>query len=309
VSTQADWLADRRTGIGSSEIAAVFGVSPYLSAYQLWADKSGLAENVVTETEAMAWGKRLEPIVAAEFAARTGYEVELNGHQIHRSAAHPWLIATPDAIITRPDGSRGVLEIKVASGFADGWEEELPPMHYRLQIAHQMLALGLGWGSVCCFDGAELRLKVWECILPTELGKAIIARGSEFWSKVELARSILTSGNLGTGKLREVELSLGPTARDVATIQRVHSGGKDVADLSEHEQALLEWAGGSARAKQVEEAAMDAKAKALVHAGEADMIVSDGRTVAKKDKRGAWRLNDDYRSRALEILESRRASA
>jgi putative phage-type endonuclease len=35
------WHKERATGIGGSEIAAILGISPYTTAYQLWLDKTG----------------------------------------------------------------------------------------------------------------------------------------------------------------------------------------------------------------------------------------------------------------------------
>ena len=47
-----EWLAIRRTGIGSSDIAGVLGLSPWASPYTVWADKRGRVPPV-EQTEAM----------------------------------------------------------------------------------------------------------------------------------------------------------------------------------------------------------------------------------------------------------------
>ena len=39
--THEQWLAYRRTGLGGSDAGAIMGVSPYKSAYAVWADKLG----------------------------------------------------------------------------------------------------------------------------------------------------------------------------------------------------------------------------------------------------------------------------
>ncbi len=36
-----EWLELRRQGLGASDMAAVMGVSPYKTPYQLWAEKTG----------------------------------------------------------------------------------------------------------------------------------------------------------------------------------------------------------------------------------------------------------------------------
>lgn len=302
MSDQA-WLTARKSGIGASEIAAVFGLSPHQSKYQLWADKSGLADHVVEETEAMAWGKRLESAIAEAYAERTGHEVTLNGQRIAWAKGVPWLFATPDAFIEAQDKpGQGVLELKAASAYAEGWDDEVPPLHYRLQVQHQMIATGCRWGAVACFDGSSLSLKVWECVWSSELAQAILTEGAAFWNLVERTKDVLMGGAT-SGKLTDLEMSLGPAARDLPTISKVHRGaGQSVSDLSEHREHLLQWAGLSAKSKRLQEQADDAKAAALVLAGDAGIILDDGRIVAKKDKRGAWRLQDDYRERALAMV-------
>ena len=305
-ATEDDWLALRREGIGSSDVAALFGCSPYVSAYQLWADKAGLAAHRVQETEAMAWGKALEPVIAERYARTTGHRIERCVRAIYWDPERPHLRASPDAILDYEDGRKGILEIKVASSFAEGWDEDLPPLHYRLQIAHQMLVTDAAKGAIACFDAGQLRLKIWDCIRIPELEAEIVERCDEFWGRVLAARKLLAGGDLGSGRMREIELSLGPGARDLATIQAVHRGGKAVADLTEHEDLLIDWTGASGLASRLERIADDAKARALVQAGEADTVMADGRIVAKRTKTGSWRVQPDYRERATAMFEARR---
>ena len=45
-ASRTEWLALRTDTIGASEIAAILGVHPWLSPYELWARKSGLLPDV-----------------------------------------------------------------------------------------------------------------------------------------------------------------------------------------------------------------------------------------------------------------------
>lgn len=45
--TRDDWLAVRRTGIGSSDAAAAVGLNPYMSPLELWLDKTGRAPSAI----------------------------------------------------------------------------------------------------------------------------------------------------------------------------------------------------------------------------------------------------------------------
>ena len=42
--TREEWLAQRLTGLGASECATVLGLNPFQSPFQLWAEKTGVAE-------------------------------------------------------------------------------------------------------------------------------------------------------------------------------------------------------------------------------------------------------------------------
>jgi putative phage-type endonuclease len=64
-----DWLAWRRAGIGGSDAAAILGVSPWKTAHQVWLEKTGRLEPLVTA--AMQRGKDLEPIARRAYEART----------------------------------------------------------------------------------------------------------------------------------------------------------------------------------------------------------------------------------------------
>ena len=64
----AEWQAFRTTvqGIGASEAAAALGLSPWKSPYSLYLEKVGEIDGP-EENEHMAWGRKMEPLIAAHF--------------------------------------------------------------------------------------------------------------------------------------------------------------------------------------------------------------------------------------------------
>lgn len=64
-------LEFRRNGIGSSDIAAIVGLSRYRKPIDVYADKRGLTEPQ-PETPAMKAGSRMEPVTAQYFQDATG---------------------------------------------------------------------------------------------------------------------------------------------------------------------------------------------------------------------------------------------
>lgn len=66
----AEWLAARREGIGASDIAAVFGESPWVTPRQLWEAKLGIGETKA-ESQAIKVGTALEPVIVDLFREQT----------------------------------------------------------------------------------------------------------------------------------------------------------------------------------------------------------------------------------------------
>lgn len=99
----AEQMALKRTKLGSSEIAAVFGLSRYTSRWKLWASKmpdDHPAYRHVSAIKKDPWldvGKRLEPVVA-DWCSEL-YE-PLTRYQ--KTIPHPtegdWLVVTPDYV-------------------------------------------------------------------------------------------------------------------------------------------------------------------------------------------------------------------
>lgn len=155
----ANWLRQRRKGIGSSDAPIVLGASPWRSRFDLWAEKVGLLAHDARESEAMRAGHYLEPVVARWYADDTKRLVVNGGrHRIVRSTEHPWMLATPDRYLPNPpEGKKGpgVLEIKTTDGRnADQWESG-PPEHVRIQVQHQLAVLGYRWASVAVLIGGN----------------------------------------------------------------------------------------------------------------------------------------------------------
>ena len=98
------WLAARAHGpdgsipiaIGGSDVAAIFGISPWKTPLDLWLEKSG--KLMPDESENM-WQKEmghlLEPVVAQMYAFRTGHRV-ITDTYLYQHALYPWALANID---------------------------------------------------------------------------------------------------------------------------------------------------------------------------------------------------------------------
>ncbi|NYV73112.1 YqaJ viral recombinase family protein [Streptomyces sp. UH6] len=141
-----EWNA-ARTGLSvtATEIAAIVGLSPWMSRYELWHKKSGLPTPPFQMTSAIEWGNRLEDVVAQKWAdEHEGYCIEQAGTWRHTD--REWQRATPDRLLTTGRGQTvELLELKT-SPQGDGWgpsgSDEIP-IYYRCQVQWQLSTLGL----------------------------------------------------------------------------------------------------------------------------------------------------------------------
>jgi putative phage-type endonuclease len=148
-----EWAAARRLGIGGSDAPIVVGESPYRSAYELWAEKVGLIPRP-EQTEVMAWGHRLEPLVAAAYTEATGRRVR-RVRRLLRSRERPWQIASLDRAVI---GERRLVEVKTTR--SPRWEgaESVPP-DVLAQVQHYLAVTGWEVADVAVLvAGSDLRI-------------------------------------------------------------------------------------------------------------------------------------------------------
>jgi len=131
----------RRTGLGGSDMAAVMGLNPYKSAYELWAEKSGLIDPPDLSDDDLIWfGQQSEELHAKYFARRMGLQLGVVEETV-RHPQMPFLMAHPDRFIV---GESAGLELKTTDSFGlkREWGEEMTdeiPQHYLPQVHQYML--------------------------------------------------------------------------------------------------------------------------------------------------------------------------
>lgn len=189
-----DWLAERSKGIGASEIAAVLGISPYDddTPLNLYLRKIG-AIPPKEETEPMWWGTEMEPLIAKRYRMETGCEF-IAEQLFIRHPEYPWMIATVDRIT---DEGR-IVELKTigqrGAGLLglDGTDEV--PAPWIIQTQQQLMVAEANLSTIkgdaadiaAVVGGQETRF--FTVRRDERLCRQIIARGSEFWKRVEERR-------------------------------------------------------------------------------------------------------------------------
>lgn len=110
--------AMRRTGVSGSQVAAICGLHPYMTALDVW--KSKVLGEETPETLAMEIGSAFEDGILNLYAKRKGIKHIQKG-TTHRHPKYPLIIATPDAIVGTESGLYPVEAKNTAQSSA--WED------------------------------------------------------------------------------------------------------------------------------------------------------------------------------------------
>lgn len=201
------WLSERRSFLGASEVAAVLGEDPYAGPLAVFARKVAGIE--AEETSLMRRGRRLEPVIAAEYADVTGREViEPPPYEVIRHQDLPWLGCTLDRRtrgseqMPAPAEGDAPLELKlVGRAHADEWREGRAPLGHQLQLQIQIACTGAAWGSLCGLvgldsDGPEVR----DFPRHDRALAAVLPRLEAFWRCVERREPPPADGLAGTSE-------------------------------------------------------------------------------------------------------------
>jgi putative phage-type endonuclease len=183
IDDRQEWLAQRRTGIGGSDVAAILGLSRWKSPLDVYLDKTGQAASTA-ETEPMRWGTLLEPVILAEFSRRTGVAVE-KPRDIIRDPGFPWMLASLDGWAPELEA---VVEVKTART-SDGWGDDGSgeiPAYYQTQVAHYMAVTGATIAFVPVLIGAS-EFRVYQVERDEVLIRDMVEAERVFWHDHVLA--------------------------------------------------------------------------------------------------------------------------
>lgn len=186
---RAEWLALRTRYVGASETAALWGAQAgyALSHYALWHVKRGI-EPPPVEGPRVAWGLRLEEVIAAACAEEHGFAVSKGRYAVCDDT--PGMAASLDfEIAADPTGEfagPGVLETKNIDWMQHrrAWTDGEPPLHILLQLQHQLACTGWRWGVVAGLVGGN-DLRIYRYAARPALIAQIKARVRQFWASKE----------------------------------------------------------------------------------------------------------------------------
>ena len=180
--TRAEWLEERRSGIGGSDVAPILGMSKWSTPYSVYADKRGeLAPQ--PENIDMLIGTLFEPWLFASYKTITGVAIR-KSHKILRDKEFPFMLANVDAL-----HKDRVVEFKTARN-SDDWGQpgtDQVPQAYLLQCQHYMRVTGK---QVCDLgvlfkDSRTPELILYEIKRDDDLLALVVPKLVEFWQCVQ----------------------------------------------------------------------------------------------------------------------------
>lgn len=151
------WLECRMHGpkgdipytVGGSDVAAIFGVSPWVTPLELWMIKKGRMKAPAKLNSAqLEMGHLLEPIAAYWYQKKTGNLV-YDDTNLYQHADHPYALANLDRRYTRAsDGEPGVLECKSCTYHKAGdWADDAIPLYYEFQLRFYLSVADVNIGA------------------------------------------------------------------------------------------------------------------------------------------------------------------
>ncbi len=188
VKNRGDWLALRKQDVTASEVAALFGLNPYKTALQMYAEKTGASKGQ-GDNPAMRRGRILEPgcIVALQ-ELKPDWHIVKADEYLRDPALR--IGATPDYYRTSPDyvGPCAPIEIieckTVAPEKWAEWASEVP-LAYQLQVVTQCKLVGAARGWIALLvDNRAKDFELFEVPAHDGAWAKICEKVAAFWKLV-----------------------------------------------------------------------------------------------------------------------------
>ncbi len=179
---RASFLAQRREGIGGSDVAAILGLDRYRTPSQVYMEKIGAVTPLDVVTPDQERGIAFEQIAAEKFENTTGTLLNrAEGRFQH--PAYPFMLANVDRIV---EGRPIVAEIKCPSlGMFSRIKREGLPDSWLLQMQHYMAVLAFDFAIIVIFCADRMELIHFTVERDQALIDNMIEKEREFWTLVE----------------------------------------------------------------------------------------------------------------------------
>jgi len=151
---------ERKLYIGSSDAAAILGLSRWATQLSCWAEKTGqIVPEDISDELRIKVGNKAEQMIAELFMEETGKTV----HKVNETVYHPDYPFIACNLDRRIVGEKALLEIKTASAYkSEEWADNNIPAEYIVQVYHQMACTGWNKAYIACLIGGNQEFVIRE---------------------------------------------------------------------------------------------------------------------------------------------------
>ncbi len=250
-ASKEEWLKLRADDLTSTDIAALFGLSPYMTPYELWHRKRNKTTGGFEETERMKWGTRLQDSIATGIAEDNGwkirrYEQYVRIKDLRLGSSFDFLVAAK--IELQKDHTLFtdyILEIKNVDSlaFKEGWTEDAEenleaPLHIEIQVQHQLLVSGLSKAFIGALVGGNRVVLIERKADPT-VHESILAKAKEFWRTIDANEEPAPDFKRDANFIKSLYQSVTPEKTMTAT-ERINELAESYRFASEQEKQAKE---------------------------------------------------------------------
>ncbi len=264
------WLDLRAQDLTSTDIAALFGCSPYLTEFECWHRKKDKLIVKLQPNERIRWGNRLESAIARGIA--DDHAMEIRPMKEYIRIPELKLGSSFDFSVEKSDHvEEGILEIKNVDAlqFKDGWivdgDKVEAPLHIELQAQHQLLVSGRQYLAIGALVGGN-RVVLIHREADLEVHRAIITKAEAFWKSID--EGIVPSPNF------EKDASFISSLYKYAEPGKILEADKKIESLADMYKTL------SDELKRVTSAKDAIKAEILTIIKDAEKVKSDKFTIS-----------------------------
>ena len=181
------FLKERLTGLGGSDIHHLFNTEPYGWKRKLFYEKTEQEPDYpVVTSNVMKRGNKLEQLIRDEYSEVTQRKIRRVNRMINNEQL-PWAMCHLDAeIVAIDDKGTGILECKsVGRPMYYKIKDDGIPDSWIFQMQHYLLTTGRQWGSYAILWADNWEFISFDIEADKELQRSIEEAGESFWRMVE----------------------------------------------------------------------------------------------------------------------------
>jgi putative phage-type endonuclease len=273
-NSREHWLELRREDVTSTESAALFGLSPYATEFELFHRKLGNVSDEIEQNERMTWGLRLQDAIAHGVAEDMGLTVRrINGYWRHTD--EPRMGASFDfEIVSHADGP-GLMEVKNVDGrvYREQWLDDEAPPHIEIQVQHQLEVANREWALIVCLVAGNTP-RVIRVARDRQVGDKLRAAIRRFWQRVDANTPPAVDFVQDADTIREIYRNGSGAPLDATGNNRLHSLALSYASAARDEKDAV------ARKEA-------ARSEMLTLIGDAGKVTGEGWTLTATETKGS----------------------